>query len=120
MDWIYDGKYRADLFLGLGSQSLGDKVPEAWVTDFFDSFDGGCSTSRVPISVDGADGFICGGNLFATAVGGRGYFVRSYTGDQLSSAQQGLYAESWLRSVLATMQLRPEDAVDASPSASAS
>jgi hypothetical protein len=120
MDWIYDGQYNADLFLGLGSQSLGDKSPETWVSDFFGSFDGGCDGPRVPIAVDGADGFICGANLFATAVGGRGYFVRSYTGDGIPPELQRSYDELWLRSVLATMQLRPEAAVGASPSTSAS
>ena len=43
--------------------------------------------------------------------GGRGYIVRLWmSGDGAPDA--GLYDSAWLRSVAATMQLDPEDAVD--------
>jgi len=120
MDWIYDGRYNADLFLAMGSQPLAGKAPDTWVSDFLSTFDGGCGAQRVPITVDGTNGVICGGNLFATAVGGRGYFVRSYTGSGLTPADETAYDETWFRSVLATLQLHPENAVDAPASASPS
>jgi hypothetical protein len=121
MDWIYDGEYQADLFLALGSQPVGVTAPDAWIADFLNSFDDGCSGHRVPISVDGTNGIICGGNLFASTAGGRGYFVRIYTGSDLPPESQTDYEETWFRSVLATMQFHAEDALDAPvPSASPS
>ena len=120
MDWIYDGQLTSGLFLALGSQPLGDAAPDAWTTDFLDSFDGGCGGQREAISVDGTDGVICAGNLFAAAVGGRGYFVRNYTGDGLPPGYDAAHDETWFRSVLATMQLDPAKARDTAPAASAS
>jgi hypothetical protein len=122
MDWIYDGRYNSDLFLAMGSQPLAGKAPDTWVSDFLSTFDDGCGAQRIPITVDGTNGVICGGSLFVTAVGGRGYFVRSYTGSDLTPADEAAYDETWFRSVLATLQLHPENAVEvdtlASPSAS--
>jgi hypothetical protein len=118
MDYIYDGRHNADLFLAMGSQPLAGKAPDTWVSDFVSTFDDGCGAERVPITVDGTNGVICGGNLFVTAVGGRGYFVRSYTGSDLTPAEETAYDETWFRSVLATLQLHPENAVDTAPSTS--
>ncbi len=119
LDWIYDGRYSSDLFLAMGSQPLAGKAPDTWVSDFLSTFDDGCGPQRVPITVDGTNGVICGGNLFVTAVGGRGYFVRSYTGSGLTPADATAYDETWFRSVLATLQFHPEDALDTAPSPSA-
>jgi hypothetical protein len=116
VDWIYDGRYNSDLFLAIGSQPLAGKAPDTWVSDFLSSFDDGCGVQPVPITVDGTNGVICGGNLFVTAVGGRGYFVRSYTGSGLTPADATAYDETWFRSVLATLHLHPENAVDSLPS----
>lgn len=118
LDWIYDGRYTSDLFLAMGSQPLAGKAPDTWMSDFLSTFDDGCGAPRVPITVDGTNGVICAGNLFVTAVGGRGYFVRSYTGSELTPADATAYDETWFRSVLATLQLHPENAVDTAPSTS--
>ena len=120
VDYLYDGQYQGDLFLAMASQPLAGKAPDAWVTDFLDSFDGGCTGPRVSIVVAGTNGILCASNLFATANGDRGYFVRAYTGSDLTPEEEKAHDETWFRSVLAKLQLHPESAVDtpASPAAS--
>lgn len=120
VDYLYDGQYEADLFLAMASQPLAGKTPEAWVNGFLDTFDEGCTGPRVPVSVAGTNGLMCGGDLMATATGGRGYFVRAYTGSQLTAADAAAHDENWFRGILATLQLRPQDALDAPVPASAS
>ena len=120
VDYLYDAQHQGDLFLAMASQPLAGKAPDAWVTDFLDSFDGGCTGPRVSIVVAGTNGILCASNLFATADGDRGYFVRAYTGSDLTPEEEKAHDETWFRSVLATLQLHPENAVDtpASPAAS--
>lgn len=120
VDWLYDGPHQGDLFLAMASQPLAGKTPDAWVKDFLDTFDGGCAGPRVSIAVAGTNGVLCDGILFATATGGRGYFVRAYTGSDLTSAEVKTYDEAWFRTILATLQLRPETARDTPVTASAS
>jgi hypothetical protein len=120
VDYLYDGVHQGDLFLAMASQPLAGKAPNAWVTDFLDSFDGGCTGPRVSIVVAGTTGILCASDLFATADSKRGYFVRSYTGSDLTSAEEAFYSEDWFRSVLATLQLHPDDARDTPVAASAS
>ena len=120
VDYLYDGVHQGDLFLAMASQPLAGKAPDKWVTDFLDSFDGGCTGPRVSVSVAGTNGVLCNSVLFATADSKRGYFVRSYTGSDLTSAEDAFYSEDWFRSVLATLQLHPGDARDTPVAASAS
>ena len=120
VDYLYDAQHQGDLFLAMASQPLAGKAPDAWVSDFLDSFDDGCTGPRVSLSVAGTDGVLCGSVLFATADSKRGYFVRSYTGSDLTPAEEAFYSEDWFRSVLATMQLHPEAARDTPVAASAS
>ena len=76
-----------------------------------------CSATE-PVTVDGASGSICvEGALALVSTGGRGYMILAYTsGDEgwLDDA----YDRAWFEEVLDTVDLRPEDAVDAAPSAS--
>ncbi len=120
VDYLYDGQYQADLFLAMASQPLAGKTPDAWIKGFLDTFDQGCTGPRVPIVVAGTNGVICDGVLVATTAGDRGYFVRAYTGSELTAADEKAYDETWFRGILATLRLRPQDALDAPVSASAS
>lgn len=120
VDWLYDGQYEGDLFLAMASQPLADKTPDAWITNFLDTFDGGCTGPRVPIVVGGTDGLLCDGDLLATTAGDRGYFVRAYTGSDLTAQAEAAHGEDWFRSVLATVTFMPETALDAPVSGSAS
>ena len=120
VDYLYDSVHQGDLFLAMASQPLAGKAPDAWVTDFLGSFDGGCTGPRVSIVVAGTNGILCASNLFATADGDRGYFVRAYTGSDLTPEEEKAHDETWFRSVLATLRLHPENAVDTPASSAAS
>ena len=73
-----------------------------------------------PVTIDGAAGSRCG-NVALVTDGGRGYFVLLYTSDDVPQ-NKDLYDDAWFASVLASMKLQPENAVDTpgSPSASPS
>jgi hypothetical protein len=44
--------------------------------------------------------------------GGRGYWIQSYTSNDEAWVSE-VYDAAWFASVLATVELRPQDAVDA-------
>jgi hypothetical protein len=76
-------------------------------------------TVTEPIAVDGATGLIGanGCNVAAVTIDGRGYLIWLYTsGDDAWLATT--YDRAWFEEVLATIKLRPEDAVDVAPSPS--
>jgi len=116
-DFLYDAArpepVRDHLFLALVSVDAGASSPAAWVAETEPVV--GCTSSEA-VTVDGADGAICG-NVALVSSGGRGYVILLYTsGDEpwLST----VYDRAWFESVLATVQLRPEDAVNPSPAPS--
>jgi hypothetical protein len=104
------------LFLRIASQPIGESAPEDWVAAQMAS-DDRCTTTE-PIIVDGATG-LSGGETCLVAVvttAGRGYHIDLYVSpDNLDLVAQ--YDRAWFEEVLATVQLRPEDAVDVAPSA---
>jgi hypothetical protein len=115
-DNIYDPGLESNLFLGLASQPLAGTRPDEWVTSFLADPESCGPGATEPITIDGAQGGMCGG-LAAVSAGDRGYFVRLYSsGDQPWLATY--YDEAWFRGVLDTVQLDPAAAVDASPSPS--
>ena len=116
-DFLYDPILESDLFLTIASQPIGDSTPEDWVAEQMAS-DEGCGTANEPIAVDGASGVIgieCNVALVTTA--GRGYWIQLYTSgdDPLAVAP---YDRAWFQEVLATVQLRPEDAAEPGSSTS--
>ncbi|MEX2135659.1 MAG: hypothetical protein WEB29_01690 [Chloroflexota bacterium] len=114
VDWLYDPTLRADLFLAIASQPIGDSTPEDWVAEQMAS-DEGCGTTE-PIAVDGGTGLIGAGHCDVAVVttAGRGYWIQLYTSgdDPLAVAP---YDRAWFEEVLATVALHPEDAVDTLP-----
>jgi hypothetical protein len=119
IDHIYDPVLQDHLFFDVASQPLAGQTGDIWVMDLVIDPNEGCDTATPtePITVDGASGRICEG-LVALSIQDRGYFIRLYTsGDEPWLA--GYYDQAWFRSVLDTVQLHPEDAVDTAPSASA-
>jgi hypothetical protein len=96
----------------MASQPLGGKTPETWITDFLNGFDGGCGPAREQVAIGGMSGVICAADLFATTAGDRGYFVRLYTGSEIPAEWVDLYDETWFKSVLSTLELHPEAALD--------
>ncbi|HSL75361.1 MAG TPA: hypothetical protein VK867_00335 [Candidatus Limnocylindrales bacterium] len=115
-DVLQDPVLADHLFLYIASQPIGDSTPEDWVAALVASE--GCTTTE-PIAVDGATGLIGADCRFAfVTTGGRGYEIGLYaSGDDFSQDPSAPYDRAWFEEVLATVQLRPEDAVVA-PSAS--
>jgi hypothetical protein len=114
-DHLYDGPKTDHLFLGLSSQPLAGKTASQWSEDLL-AF-GDCRPTE-QVTIDGASGLIGDVCSWATvAINDRGYFINLYTSPdepQLS----GIYDRTWFKSVLATVRLHPEDAIDSMPSPS--
>jgi hypothetical protein len=109
IDVLYDPDLMAGLFLTMASQPIGDATPEDWVAEQMASEEG-CGSAAEPITVDGATGL--GGADCSVAVvtsASRGYWIQIYTGDGAPAT----YDSAWFEEVLATVQLLPEDALDA-------
>jgi hypothetical protein len=115
-DVIYDPVHAGELWLMLASTPPEASDPDRWPADMFAATE--CSSTE-PVSVDGATGLI-GADFDSTectvvfvTTGGRGFQIRLY-----DSNDEGAYDRPWLEEVLATVQLHPEDAVDAGASPS--
>jgi len=114
-DKLYDPAPDSNLHLRFGSQPIGNSTPGEWVAEQVAS--DGCTTTE-PIVVDGATGLIGADDCdtVALATAGRGYWIRLHTSDDDPFAVAS-YDRAWFEEVLATVQLRPEDAIDVAPSA---
>jgi hypothetical protein len=103
-----------DLWLAIASQPLGRRTPATFEDDVWqylvddDPNASGCSSATSPVTIDGATGVI-GCETAVVTDGGRGYYVRLYTGGDDPSLGE-VYDDAWFRSVLATMDLQPGDA----------
>ena len=114
-DFFWDPRRADHLFLAAASQPL-DGIPfDEWSTDFLTGE--GCAPSGA-VTIDGIVGVLgeaCGQAL--VAAGGRGYVFWIYrSGDDVEL--EGVDWTAWLEDILATVQLSPADAVDASPTSS--
>jgi hypothetical protein len=112
-DVIYDPvRAEGQLWIAIASQPLGNADPQAWLTGTL-AFDDGCPTSE-PITIDAVTSAIGtdGCTRAALATSGRGYFFWLYTGNDDPSLAD-VYDRAWFEGVLATVQLQPENAVDA-------
>jgi hypothetical protein len=118
IDYLYDVTLRANLFLAVASQPLDGKAGDTWVTDFLRDPESDCPTGPSEfVTVDGAKGSLCG-TLVALTVADRGYFIRLYTsGDEPWLGTH--YDSTWFKGLLATVHLRPKDAVGPPDSPSA-
>jgi hypothetical protein len=114
-DIVFDPVRESNLWIVVASQSVVNATPEEWVAEKL-AFDDGCTSSE-PIDIDEVTGGIgvdeC--SRAAVTIDGLGYFFWLYTGDGRSLAET--YDRAWFEEVLATVQLRPEEAVDAASSA---
>jgi hypothetical protein len=113
-DFLYDPALESELFLTVASQPIGDSSPEDWLAGQMASGEG-CGTATEPVSVDEASGLIGtdGCNVVVAATADRGYWIQLYTGDEAPAFD----ATAWFAEVLATVQLHPDDAIDAEASA---
>lgn len=105
-------------FLALASQPLGDRTREQWEADVWqiliddDPETAACQSAAEPITIDDASG-VRGCNNVLVTDGGRGYLVMLWVSGE--GPGPGEYDQEWYGSVLATMELHPEDAVDTAP-----
>jgi hypothetical protein len=129
VDVIFDPKLRDDLFLALVSEPLGGKSATEWVDHTpWDQNVGICKDKPGwgggggRYSVDGAvDGWFesCGpkpkfqdsNQLVAVATATSGYIIYLHVGDDRRLL--ATYDGDWFEAALETVDLRPEDAVDA-------
>lgn len=99
-----------NVFIGLASQSLGGATGDEWVADQL-AGDARCRSTE-PVAIDGAPGVIapaCFDGMAAfVSSDDRGYLIWLYGSDDLT----------WFKDIVASVQLNPEEAVDATPSAS--
>ena len=106
-------------FLTFNSQPIGDSTPEDWIAEQMAEWadTAGC-TATEPIAVDGATGLIGGEgcDLAVVTTDGRGYWI-SFRQEGGAPSATPRFDRVWFEEVLATMDLRPEDAVDVAPSA---
>jgi hypothetical protein len=108
-DLIHDPIRQGELWLMVASRPLEAADPDQWPADQLLAL--GCVS--MPLSVDGATGLIgatfdrtdCSAVFFTSS--GRGYMIRLYDSNGLPG-----YGRAWFDEVLATVDLRPEDAVD--------
>ena len=109
VDLIQHPVHQGELWLMVASKPLEAADADQWPADQLAALE--CVT--VPLSVDGATGLIgatfdrsdCSA-AFVTSTG-RGYMIRLYDSTGLPG-----YGRTWFDEVLATVDLRPEDAVD--------
>lgn len=111
VDWLYDTDLTSDLFLDMASQPIGNAAPGEWIAAQMASGEGCGMSNTDPITLDGASGLIGTGHcdIAVVTTAGRGYWIQLYTSGDLPL---DAYDRAWFEEVLATVQLRPKDAVD--------
>jgi hypothetical protein len=122
-DVIYDATLEDHLFLNLASQPLGGDTGEQWADRALNApeWEDTCDPPIESVSIGGGPGRVvvhCGGSLTAaTWAGERAYQIILYTSTE-NPELDAAFDRDWFLEVLATVQLHPEDAIDAVPSAS--
>lgn len=113
-DYLYEPSRTDHLFLGIASKPLADASFDEWAADLLGA--NGCPGSSTPIVVDGADGVMSGEcTLAVVSSEGRAYVFALNASHDFADLR-AFDSRAWFEEILATAQLRPNDAVDASPS----
>ena len=116
-DIIHDPVLQDHLWIMVASQPLGGKSGTQWVDDMLAQQGDDCGAPTEPFTIVGGQGKVCTTSIAAASAGGRGYLMNLYTsGDDPSAV--AAYDQAFFREVIATLQLRPEDAIDTAPSPS--
>jgi hypothetical protein len=119
-DVIYDpARDAGHLWIMVASQPQAGKDGVQWVDDALTGLSsaGICEPPLEQVSIDGAQGGMCASSVSAVSAGDRGYLILLYvSGDDPRDA--AIYDQEYFKEILATVQVRPEDAVDEAPSAS--
>jgi hypothetical protein len=116
-DFIYHPTLLDHLFFVLLSRPLDGQAPEAWLDSIRSDPDGGCADPET-VTIGASAGRVCPAIAYGAA-GGRAYMIRLYTsGDE--GWLERYYDQEWFKTVLETVQLDPEAAVDTPKAPSAS
>ena len=118
-DIIHDPVLQDHLWIMVASQSLAGTTATQWLDDLLAGLVGAglCDAPIETVIIDGSQGRLCGATA-ATSAGDRGYVIVLYISGDDPAAVAG-YDQAYFNDILATLQLRPEDAVDTAPSPSA-
>ena len=116
-DHLEDLTNAGTLFLTIASQPIGDSTPEDWIVEQMAEWE---CTATEPIAVGEASGVIGseGCDLAVVTTDGRGYWISLRASNDDDPSSVAPFDRAWFEEVLATVQLHPEDAVDAGPSPS--
>lgn len=114
-DVIYDPALQDHLWIMVASRPLAGRPASQWLDDLGGA--GACDTPTEPVTIDGTQGRLCGATA-ATSAGDRGYVIMLYTSGD-NPAEVAGYDQAYFNDLLATLRLRPEDAVDTVPSPTA-
>jgi hypothetical protein len=122
-DFMFDPTLTDHLFLFIGSKPLAGQDGAAWADEFLNALAANdeCALPFESVTTGAGPARQCaGGGILATWTGDRGYVVWLYRSGDDPAAVAG-YDQAFFEDVVATLELRPEDAVDtpASPSPSA-
>ncbi len=116
-DVIYDPALQDHLWIMVASQPLAGKPASQWLDD--SGLGEPVRATRLPSpspSMGPRDG--CVVRTAATSAGDRGYVITLYTSGD-NPAEVAGYDQAYFNDLLATLRLRPEDAVDTAPSPTA-
>ena len=116
-DVLYEPSNPGNVWLAMASHPLGDRTPAEWEAEVWqyladdDPGAAACPAEARPVMIDSASGVIAC-NLALVTDAGRGYYVGLYVSDD-DPRNVEMYDAAWFASVLARMELRPDEAVDA-------
>lgn len=119
-DVLYEPSNPGNIWLAMASQPLGDRTPAEWEAEVWqyladdDPGAAACPAEAQPVMIDNAGG-VTACNLALVTDAGRGYYVGLYVSDD-DPRNVDMYDAAWFASVLARMQLKPDEAVDAAAS----
>ena len=120
-DFMFDPILTDHLFLVVASRPLEGQDGAAWADEFLNAMaaNDDCGLPLESVTIGSGPARLCaGGGMVATWAGDRGYMVWLHTsGDDPTAV--AAYDDAYFNEILATLQLRPEDAVDTAPSPSA-
>jgi hypothetical protein len=116
-DVINDPVQESSLWIMVASQPLADTSATQWMDDMLAQQGADCAAPIETITLVGGQGKVCGTPIAVASAGDRGYLITLYVSRD-DPAIVATYDQTYFREILATLQLRPDDAVDtpASPS----